>query len=452
MVSQQLAQPGSSFRGRFELKSILGVGAMAEVHLAFDSFSQREVAVKLTRLQLFEDPEIGQRNRHMWLNETRLAGRLRHPCIVEIYEAGLTDDFGYLVMEYVDGVTLRTHALPKSLLPIDAVIEIIYKVCNALEYAATMGLLHRDIKPANVMLKADGTVKVTDFGACYLANIDETQVFDVGTPAYMPPEQFTRQTPTVQSDIYAVGVMAFQLLTGALPFSTVSLTALIQDKLQGAFVPLEHRRPDIPAVLCRAIHRAISSNPEMRYHTWQAFAEDLALALPRLDQPRAEASESARFDVLRKLPLFLGFTDAQLWEVVRIARWRVEAPSTVIFDEGGVGAAVFVVVRGETVVIRGGAVLNTLGAGECFGEIAFFDEAWPVRSATVMAKTPLVLIEIDAQSLRQASDGLQIAFSRELTRTLISRLRHADQRLLEALSMGISFLMQKLDTDPQLKQ
>jgi hypothetical protein len=353
-------------------------------------------------------------------------------------------------MEYIDGVTLRTHANPNALLPVDAVIEIIYKACNALDYAATMGLLHRDIKPANVMLTRDRTVKITDFGACYLTNVDETQVFDVGTPAYMPPEQFTRQTPTVQSDIYAVGVMAYQLLTGTLPFDADSMSTLIRDKLQGAFVPLDHRRQDIPASLCRAIHRAMNSNSEARYPTWQAFADDLALALPRLDQSRAEKSESARFDMLRRLPFFLGFTDAQLWELVRIARWRVEASSSVIIDEGGVGAAVFVVLSGETVVIRGGAVLNTLGAGECFGEIAFFDEAWPVRSATVMAKTSLVLIEIDAQSLRQASDGLQIAFSRELTKTLISRLRHADQRLLEALSMGISFLMQKLDSDTQV--
>ena len=451
-MSQQMTLPDSSFRGRFELRKILGRGASAEVHLAFDTYSQHEVAIKLTRLQLFEDPEIGGRNRRMWINETRLAGRLRHPCIVEVYEAGLADDFGYLVMEYVDGETLKAHTTPHRLLPTDMVVEVIYKICNALEYAASMGLLHRDIKPANVMLKSDNSIKVTDFGSCYLANADETQVFDVGTPAFMPPEQFTRQTPTVQTDIYALGVMAYQLLTGELPFRADSLTDLIRAKLHGDFTPLDALRKDIPTALRNIIHRAMDANLESRYQTWNALSEDLMEALPRLDQPRADLSESARFDLLTKLPFFLGFTYGQIWDVVRIARWRVEAAGTVIFDEGSVGSAVYVVANGEVMVTRGGAVLNTLGTGECFGEIAFFDEEWPVRSATVMAKTALVLIEIDGQSLRQASEGLQIAFSRALTKTLISRLRHADQRLLEALRMGITLLMGKLDSDAQPKQ
>jgi serine/threonine protein kinase len=438
---------GETFLGRFEIKAPLGMGGMAEVYLAFDAFSQREVAIKLTRLRLFEDPEVGARMRRMWLNETHLAGKLHHPYIVDLYEAGVTDDFGYLVMEYVNGDTLQAYVQPDKLLPEETVVEIIYKVCNALDYAASMGLLHRDIKPANVMLAADKSVKVTDFGTCYLTNTEETQVFDVGTPSYMPPEQFTRQTPTVQSDIYAVGVMAYQLLTGVLPFNADALASLVHAKLYEDFVPIETRRKGIAPALRRTIQRAMDRNLDVRYRTWQALCEDLALSLPQINQPRAVMSDSARFDVLRKLSFFSGFPDAQLWEAVRAARWREETASTVIFEEGSVGAAVYIIISGEAIVTRGGAMLNTIGAGECFGEIAFIDESWPVRSATVVAHSPVVLMEMDAETLRQSSDAMNNAFSRALTKTLIGRIRSADQRLLDALSLGISLLTQNLGGD-----
>src|SRR5690349_20354763 len=145
-----------AFRARFEFKKELGKGGMGEVYLAHDAFHQRDVAIKLAKLQMMEDPDIGARAKKMWLNETRLAGKLRHPYIVEIYEAGVAEDFGYIVMEYVAGDTLRPHCRAGKLLPVETVIEIVYKVCNALDYATRIGLLHRDIKPANVMLTADG--------------------------------------------------------------------------------------------------------------------------------------------------------------------------------------------------------------------------------------------------------------------------------------------------------
>ena len=141
----------------------------------------------------------------LWVNEMRLAGRLNHPYILEVYEAGTEGDLSFLVMEYLPGGTLKSHAEPHTLLPIPRVADIIFKVCHALEYANTEGLLHRDIKPANVLLAADGTPKVSDFGAVYLTGSDETQVIGVGTLPFMPPEHFEGAAPHVQSDIYAVG-------------------------------------------------------------------------------------------------------------------------------------------------------------------------------------------------------------------------------------------------------
>jgi serine/threonine protein kinase len=423
-----------SFRSRFEFKKELGKGGMGEVYLAYDNYSQRDVAIKLAKLQLMEDPEIGARAKKMWLNETRLAGKLRHPYIVEIYEAGVAEDFGYIVMEYVAGDTLRQHTRAGKLLPVEGVIEVVYKVCNALDYANRIGLLHRDIKPANVMLTADGTVKVMDFGTAYFTQSDETQVFDVGTLPYMPPEHFKKRPPTVQSDIYAVGVMTYQMLTGALPFKATSFQEMIHEKLHEDHVPLETRRKDLAAEVRFAVHRAIHKDPEIRYGAWQPFCDDLALALPEVNRSREVVFESARFDTLRKLPFFSNFADAQLWETIHISEWRDVPESTVIFEEGAASRSIYVIAKGDVVVMREGVTLNRLGPGECFGELAYLDEERPLRSATVKSRAALVLIEIDTESLKLASEALQAAFTRAFMQVMVRRIRHADKRTLDVLA------------------
>lgn len=422
-----------SFRSRFEFKKELGKGGMGEVYLAHDAFSQRDVAIKLAKLAMLEDPDVGARVKKMWINETRLAGKLRHPYIVEIYEAGVTEEFGYLVMEYVNGDTLRAHTRPGALLPVESVIEIIYKVCNALEYANTLGLLHRDIKPANIMLTADQTVKVTDFGTAYFTQSDETQVFDVGTLPYMPPEHFKKRPPTLQSDLYAVGVMAYQLLTGALPFNATNFQDLIREKMEENFVPLETRRRDLAAEVRFAVHRAIHRDAEIRYTSWRNFCDDLALALPQVDRSREVAFESARFELLGKLPFFSGFADAQLWEIIHISEWRDVAESTVVFKEGDPGASIYVIAKGDVVITRDNVTLNRLGPGECFGELAYLDEERPLRSATVRSRTPVVLIEIGVDALQNASESLQVAFNRALMKVMARRIRHSDKRVLDVL-------------------
>lgn len=429
-----MTEISDSFRSRFEFKKELGKGGMGEVYLAYDSYSQRDVAIKLAKLQLMEDPEIGARAKKMWLNETRLAGKLRHPYIVEIYEAGVAEDFGYIVMEYVAGDTLRQHTRAGKLLPVEAVIEVVYKVCNALDYANRIGLLHRDIKPANVMLTADNVIKVMDFGTAYFIQSDETQVFDVGTLPYMPPEHFKKRPPTVQSDIYAVGVMTYQMLTGALPFKATSFQEMIHEKLHEDHVPLEARRKDLAAEVRFAVHRAIHKDPEIRYGAWQPFCDDLALALPQVDRSREVVFESARFDTLRRLPFFAGFADAQLWETIHISEWRDVPESAVIFEQGAASASIYVIAKGDVVVMREGVTLNRLGPGECFGELAYLDEERPVRSATVKSRTALVLIEIDTESLKLASEALQAAFTRAFMQVMVRRIRHADKRTLDVLA------------------
>jgi serine/threonine protein kinase len=419
------------FSSRFEIRGRLGEGGMGEVHLAYDAFLQREVAIKLANLKLLDDPEVGDRMRKMWMNETRLAGKLRHPHIVEVFEAGTTDEFGYLVMEYVSGGTLKQYARPDALLPVEQVIEDVYKTCNALDYGNKLGLLHRDIKPTNIMVTSDHVVKVADFGTAYFSKSDETQVFDVGTLPYMPPEHFRDWPPNVQLDIYAVGVLAYQLLTGTLPFTATTFDSMLSQKLAGEYVSMEERRKDVPSALRFVVHRAMHPDPGVRYDSWQKFCDDLRDALPQLDRPNEVLFDTARFDTLRRLPFFGGFADTQLWETIHLSDWLDFREGETVFEEGIAGDSVYVIARGEAVVTRSGATLNRLGEGECIGEIAFLDEQTHARSATVRAFSPLVLIEISAAGLRSGSTELQAAFSRAFIRIMVDRIRHADQRFLE---------------------
>jgi serine/threonine protein kinase len=418
------------FRSRFELKQELGRGGMGEVYLAHDQFLQRDVAIKIARLALLQDPEHGQRHRRMWLNETRLAGNLHHPHIVEIHESGVTDDFAYLVMEYVPGGTLKKFTRPATLLPAEAVIEILYKVCNALDYAGKLGLLHRDIKPANILLADERTPKITDFGTCYFTQAEVTQVFDVGTLPFVPPEHFRNATPTAQSDIYAVGVMAYQLLTGSFPYQATTYESMIYQKLNEEFTPLEKRRRDIPGELRFAVHRALQKSREVRYAEWRELCGDLALALPALSRPQEVVFESARFTKLKALSFFDGFSDSELWETIRLSEWLDKAPGEVICQEGSAGRGIYVIADGEATVKSGGVLLNRLGPGDCVGEIAYLDEQSHTRTATVAAAAPLVLIEIKADALRDASVGLQAAFGRAFMRAMVERLKRADRRFL----------------------
>ena len=424
-----------TFRHRFEMKQVLGRGASGEVRLAFDTYAQRDVAIKMTRMNLFDDPVAGNRNRKMWLNETRLAGKLQHPFIVQIYEAGSTDEFNYIVMEYMAGGSLKQFTAPDKLLPINRLIDILYKVCNALDFATKMGVLHRDIKPANVLLGADGDVKISDFGAAFSAGSDLTQVDMVGTLPFVAPEHFRKALPSQQNDIYAVGVMAYQLLTGRYPFSAQSPEDLIYQKLNEEVMTLESWRNDIPQPLRFAVHRAMHPDRELRYSNWRAFFDDLAAALPQIAIPEDSRFNSTRFNFMRKFKFFADFTDAEIWEILDISRTLTMGTGKTIIEEGKIGNNLFIITRGEVVVSKNGKEINRMKAGDCFGEIGYLDEIRHLRSSSVTATSALELIEVEGKSLRRSSDGLQSRFSKALLTLLVTQMRSKDQLLFSM--MGI---------------
>jgi tRNA A-37 threonylcarbamoyl transferase component Bud32 len=417
---------------RFDYVSHLGHGGMAEVYLARDRFHEREVALKIVRAA----PNAGEDRKqldHLWLNEMRLAGRLKHPYILEIYEAGAEGGHSFLVMEYLSGGSLASFTSPGTLLPPSRVADIVFKVCHALEYANTQGLLHRDVKPANILLAADGTPKVSDFGAAYLLGEEHTQVMDVGTLAFMPPEHFEGAEPSVQHDIYATGIMAYHLLCGAYPHRAETQADLIHEKLHAKPAPLATRRHDLPAALVTAVDRAIHRDRAERFATWQAFRDALAQAFPELIAQSATVTESARFEALRRIPFFAGFTETQVWEAVRIGELRDFDSGTEVIAEGSQDTTLYVVESGDLEVVHRGVRLGRIPTGEAFGEIAFVEGADRPRSASVRTNTPTTVTAFSAESLKQASGALQAAFGRAIVKLLVNRLVHSNDRYVAAI-------------------
>src|SRR6185436_9384110 len=213
------------------------------------------------------------------LTEASLVGRLAHPHICQIYDAVADEKLSYIVMEHVGGGTLERFARPDGLLPIDLIVEMVFKCCRALEFAHKVGVTHRDIKPANI-LYIDGTeVKITDFGAAIIASSrDTTQVSAIGSPAYMSPEQVKEHTLDHQTDIYSMGVVMYHLLTGRLPFQGLNNFSLIYQITNVDPEPPSAYRPEIPPAIDAIVQHAMAKDLSSRYRLWEEFSADLAEA------------------------------------------------------------------------------------------------------------------------------------------------------------------------------
>ncbi|MDQ5847903.1 MAG: serine/threonine protein kinase, partial [Pseudomonadota bacterium] len=218
--------------GKYDIQKLLGKGATGTVYLARDTFTGKEVALKTIEPEVFRDPEFGTVYRSQFLNEASLAGKLRHPHIVAILDAVVGENSGHIAMELVTGGDLSRYVTPQTLLPVADVLQIGFKVCGALDYAyRDQGIVHRDIKPANIMVTKDGDVKIADFGAAFLRKSKATQTSALGSPFYMAPEQIEGKELTFHSDMYSLGVVMYELLTGKRPFSASTIEALVQQIL-----------------------------------------------------------------------------------------------------------------------------------------------------------------------------------------------------------------------------
>jgi serine/threonine protein kinase len=422
--------------GKYEIVRDLGKGATSVVYLARDPFANREVAIKLVHADTLRDKELGKRFQKLFLTEASLAGKLSHPHIAAIYDAASEEAGSYLVMEYVNGGTLEQHVTPETLLPIKSVIEIAFKCCKALEYAHQRGIIHRDIKPANILLTDDSDIKITDFGAALTVSSDTTQISGIGSPAYMSPEQLNEASLTHQTDMFSLAVVVYQLLTGHLPFEGTTGVGMINQILRADPAAPSAHRPQIPARVDEVVLTALRKEPGQRYATWEKFAQELANVFGKLEYADDTIADAEKFSTLRRLEFFRRFTDVDLWQVLRIAEWVKCKPGDTIIREGDVGTAFFILVSGEVKVTKQDKILNILGTGDCFGEMAYVGSRNLPRTASVIAADAVTAVKVGPDALSHATQTCAHAFDSAFLELLVSRLEAANIRLSSLLMDG----------------
>jgi serine/threonine protein kinase len=301
--------------GRYTVERTLGGGGMAVVYLARDRELDRPVAVKILAGHVLGDTAFRER----FVREARMAARLSHPNVVSIYDTGEEDGRPFIVMEYVEGETLADVRSRAGRLPPAEVIELALQICGGLEHAHEAGLVHRDVKPQNLLLRGmDGAVKIADFGIARSAEATQlTQAGTVlGTAAYLAPEQATGGEVSPATDIYSLGAVLYELLTGQPPYRFESLVELAFKQQEQAVVPVREHAPEVPEPLEDVVMRCLARNPAYRPESAGALARDLAAASPEPATQPLPVSDEVRTVPLRRPRPQAGRRDRRLWLVL----------------------------------------------------------------------------------------------------------------------------------------
>ena len=424
--------------GKYRVRARLGRGATSEVFLAHDEFRGVDVAIKRMQLDSGGDTRENHFQKRFFAAEAALVGRLQHPNVVQIIDA-VPDEFApYLVMEYVRGVTLRRYCRTHALLPLEQIAELGFKCAMALDYVFRQGLIHRDVKPANLLAVLDGDrvvdVKVSDFGSVLNLTSDLTQVYRVGSLAYMSPEQLDGDTLDCRADIYSLAAVLYHLIAGRPPFDATQQVAIMQQIHNAQPPALATLREGVSTALQGLLARAMSKRREDRHTSWDAFAQELSGLVANGHVPRGPSQpllDSERFTLLRALEFFDGFGDVELWEVVHRATWQRHPFGAALYRKGDQGGNFHIIASGQVEVFRDGQRVAQLGSGTSVGEMAYLapSEALRTHSADVLVSDAAATISFTPQTLEQLSMTTRHLFDAAFIRVLVRRLHTAHEAL-----------------------
>jgi serine/threonine protein kinase len=424
--------------GKYPVLRRLGEGATSEVFLARDEFHQRDVAIKRVRLGAVNDPTDGRFFERFFAAEAALVGRLQHPNVVQIFDAVADPNEPYLVMEYVSGHTLRQYCRADQLLPLELIVEIGFKCAMALGYVFRQGLVHRDVKPANILaVITNGSitdVKVTDFGSVLNMSAETTQVYRVGSLAYMAPEQLDGASLDSRADMYSLGAVLYHLIAGRPPFDAPSQSAMMNQVYNAMPMPPSQLRSGVGEGVDAVILRALAKRADDRYASWDEFAQALSGLIVNHQVPRGQLQgvlDSERFNLLRTLDFFSNFGDVELWEVVHRAKWQRYTFGHALYRRGEETRNFHIIAQGEVEVFREGTKVAQLGAGTSVGEMVYLAPSAELRrhSTDVIVTESATTITFTPDTLAQVSPGCRHLFDEAFIRVLVRRLHAAHEAL-----------------------
>ncbi len=417
---------------KYEIKRRIGRGAMGVVYEAFDPFVQRTVAIKVMHSSGNLDPATEQKMREAFFAEVYSAGRMHHPSVISVYDAGQEGDLNYIVMEFVDGMTLQEYVVGDRSLTPNQVVDVIYQCAKGLDYVHREGIIHRDLKPGNIMLSNDGQVKIMDFS---IAHVDvgfeghDTEV--QGSPMYMPPEQLSEEKRLVaQSDIYSLGAVMYALLARRPPYKANSLESLIYKISNLDPEPIAEVNPEVPKHIVDIVEKAMQKIIYNRYESAYLLARDLSNSFGRLRGVGERIDMQEKWKTLRFLAFFKDFSDDQITEVVNASEWKEFSKGEVIVTEGEQETSFYIIAKGGVEVVKDDRVVGIMKQGDCFGEIAFLTHQ--PRNATIVARTEVSLMMVSVTLMEQASTETQLRYYRIFLENLIARLSQATDKLVEA--------------------
>ena len=408
--------------GKYVIVNKVGKGSTGDIYLGHDPFYGRDVAIKLYKSDHL-DAQEAEAQRKMFFNEAHMVGMLQHPNILPIFDAGEEDGRYFVVMEFIHGArTLASYTKKDKLLRMDDVLEIVFKVAKALHYAHGRGVIHRDIKPSNIMLTMDNDVRIIDFGIAMVKNADLSTIEGIaGSPSYMAPEQIESKEITLRTDLFSLGVVMYELLTGARPFTASSLSKLLHQIVYATPIPMHTIRPDVLEVLEDIVMRALQKDSSRRYASGLEFAADLTNAFQHLNDQEDILTQQEHFSKLRRLKFFHDFSYPEIWEVMRASKWDEYGPHEEIVKEGEMDDCFYIIVEGEVGVQSSGRTVGHLRTGDGFGETGYLQSAR--RSATIVSESDVTVLRVRSTLLEQASAACQLQFNKVFLRTLIRRLQ-----------------------------
>ena len=414
---------------KYEIRQVIGKGSMGVVYEAWDPFVQRPVAIKVAH-QYDSDPAAAQKAREGFFAEVYSAGRMHHPAIVSVYDAGQIDDLNFIVMEFVDGETLQEYVSGDKVLSTNQVIDVIYQCAKGLDYVHRQGIIHRDLKPGNIMLSHEGEVKIMDFSIAHIDQGDSAEHSVQGSPMYLPPEQLTEEKRLVeQSDIYSLGAVMYALLARRPLFKASSLKSLIYQITEVEPDSLAFIRPDLPQQVIDIVEKCLSKIIYQRYDNAHQLATELSRAYGRLRGVGERIDMQEKWTTLRYLNFFKDFSDDQITEVVSASDWIDFAKGETIVSEGEIETSFYIIAKGGVEVWKNDQQIGRMYQGDCFGETAFIQNEQ--RLATITARTDVTLMVVSRSVLDKVSIDTQLQYYRVFLETLVTRLSKATDQLIE---------------------